>query len=72
MGIRPEGFIVTSAGKEDAKFFDGIPVSTAEDFLMKDILVMICVSLKYQEAVINNLIALGYSDICIYCAGNNG
>lgn len=71
-GIRPEGFIVTSVGKDDANIFDSILVSTAEDFVSRDILVVVCVSLKYQEAILDHLMNLGYSDICVYCAGNNG
>lgn len=65
MGIRPESFLVTSIGKLEPKYVDDIPVCAAKDYMSKDILVMVCVSDKYQEEILDNLIKLGYSDICI-------
>lgn len=65
-GLRPDGFIVTSIGNDEPKTIDGIRVSAAEDYTSRDILVMVCVSPKYQKDIMDNLIRLGYSDICIY------
>lgn len=66
MGIKPDSFIVTSTGESEPKTVDDILVRTAEDYRAKDVLVMVCVSDKYQADILDNLIRLGYSDICIY------
>ena len=66
MGIKPDSFIVTSIGESEPKTVDDILVRTAEDYRSKDVLVMVCVSDKYQADILDNLIRLGYSDICIY------
>lgn len=66
MGIKPDSFIVTSTGESEPKTIDDILVRTAEDYRSKDVLVMVCVSDKYQADILDNLIRLGYSDICIY------
>lgn len=65
-GMKPDGFIVTAMGESVPEAIDGISVSTAEDYGLRDILVVICVSSKYHEDVLDNLTRLGYSDICIF------
>lgn len=64
--MKPDGFIVTAMGESVPEAIDGISVSTAEDYGLRDILVVICVSSKYHEDVLDNLTRLGYSDICIF------
>lgn len=65
-GIRPGGFIVTDIDGAVPETVDGNLVSAAEDYALRDILVVVCVSSRYQQDILNNLIRLGYSDICIY------
>lgn len=65
-GIRPDGFIVTDTGGAVPETIDGNLVSAAEDYVLRDILVVVCVSFRYQQDILDNLIRMGYSDICIY------
>lgn len=65
-GIKPNGFLVTAIGDAVPENVDGIPVRIAEDYKLKDMLVIVCVSSIYQQDILDNLIKLGYSNICIY------
>lgn len=66
LGIRPEGFIVSSLKPEEPKAVNGILVYTAEDYPKRDILVIVCTSLIYQNDILDNLVRMEYSNICIY------
>lgn len=64
--LKPDAFLVTSINRESLLDIDGIPVLTAENYPNKDILVIISVSVIYQSEIIDNLMNLGYSQICVY------
>lgn len=65
-GIKPDSFVVTSLRENDSEEIDGIPVCAAEDYLQKDVLVVICAALENQKDILDNLFRCGYSNICIY------
>lgn len=65
MGLRPEAFIVSTLKPEEPKEIDGIWVYTVKDYPKKNIRVIICTSLKFQNDILDNLAKYNYSDICI-------